>query len=219
MTKETHDKPKKSKNKRYSEQRKQDEGAVELCQELAQITHLLFNLKASFLDLEMKMDKLRNEFLALQSKSQSEGVYDGKCFESVIARTSYIDSASTKEEIWEQIQRIKNGNKLIIFGLHEKNEDEYLVKMLFNDLKINFDNVRAIYRIASPPSKQLPWQKLKRPLVVVFAGKEKKDEALTKAKNIRSHSKWIGVYMRHKLTKLQRLERNKCREFLNQSNA
>ena len=118
----------------------EEEEANKLREEMAQITCLFIQLEASFIDLEVKVEELRKEVSALEkSKNHREIMNDGKC-------QNYV-GPSFKNKISQRLLRVRKN--IVIFGLHEKTNDENLVKTLFADLGINFDNVTAMYRIGS----------------------------------------------------------------------
>ena len=210
MAQKSHIKQKKLQNKLFSEQRRREKEADKLWEEMAQITCLFIQLEASFIDLEIKVEELRNEVSALKkSKNDSKILTDGKYRKSVVSDKT----TPSKDKISEWLLRWSIRRNIVIFRLHEEIDDENLVKTLFSDLGINFDNVTAVYRMDSRPSMRK--QTARRPLIVEFADINVKDEALSKAKNIHNHSKWKGINMKHQLTKLQLQERKRCREFLN----
>ena len=108
-----------------------------------------------------------------------------------------VDLQSTETSYELQLQERKKNN-LILFGLHENEQDDiHHLKTLFSNLGADIDvNNTQIYRTGSSLEKC-------RPLIVKLRNQEEKAEILFKAKSLKNNQNFQGVSITHDLTKRQ----------------
>ena len=103
--------------------------------------------------------------------------------------------------------REQKRNNLIIFGIHEKeNQDKSKIEDLLHDLNVchNPLQVSHLFRVGRSTNQC-------RPVILKLPSAVLKNEILAKARNLKGNDKWKGVVLTHDLTKMQYAE-EKARE-------
>ena len=144
---------------------------------------------------DVQLQQLQTEFQAIKAKVDEIQNY----------AQSSTNLATTAEGtpvqfVPEWVLRERKKNNIIIFGLHEMDDDLAVIKLLAADLELDLDpscDIIHNFRVGTSNNGNV------RPLMVKFVCLEKKNAMLLKAKKLKGMEKWNGVVVTHDMTKLE----------------
>ena len=144
---------------------------------------------------DVQLQQLQTEFLAIKAKV--DGIQNYTQSSTNLATTA---NGTPVQYVPEWVLRERKKNNIIIFGLHEMDDDLAVIKLLAADLELDLDpscDIVHNFRVGTSNNGNM------RPLVVKFACLEKKNAMLLKAKKLKGMEKWNGVVVTHDMTKLE----------------
>ena len=146
-------------------------------------------------DMNTKMKQLHTKFQAIKAKVDEIQNYAQSS--TNLATTA---NGTPVQFVPKWVLRKRKKNNIIIFGLHEMDDDLAVIKLLAADLELDLDpscDIVHNFRVGTSNNGNV------RPLVVKFACLEKKNAMLLKAKKLKGMEKWNGVVVTHDMTKLE----------------
>ena len=144
---------------------------------------------------DVQLQQLQTEFQAIKAKVDEIQNYAQSS--TNLATTA---NGTPVQFVPEWVLRERKKNNIIIFGLHEMDDDLAVIKLLAADLELDLDpscDIVHNFRVGTSNNGNV------RPLVVKFACLEKKNAMLLKAKKLKGMEKWNGVVVTHDMTKLE----------------
>ncbi|MEC7659153.1 MAG: hypothetical protein VYB41_03615 [Bacteroidota bacterium] len=144
---------------------------------------------------DAQLQQLQTEFQAIKAKVDEIQNYAQSS--TNLATTA---NGTPVQFVPEWVLRERKKNNIIIFGLHEMDDDLAVIKLLAADLELDLDpscDIVHNFRVGTSNNGNV------RPLVVKFAFLEKKNAMLLKAKKLKGMEKWNGVVVTHDMTKLE----------------
>ena len=144
---------------------------------------------------DVQLQQLQTEFQAIKAKVDEIQNYAQSS--TNLATTA---NGTPVQFVPEWVLRERKKNNIIIFGLHEMDDDLAVIKLLAADLELDLDpscDIVHNFRVGTSNNGNV------RPLVVKFACSEKKKAMLLKAKKLKGMEKWTGVVVTHDMTKLE----------------
>ena len=144
---------------------------------------------------DVQLQQLQTEFQAIKAKVDEIQNYAQSS--TNLATTA---NGTPVQSVPEWVLREKKKNNIIIFGLHETDDDLAVIKLLAADLELDLDpscDIVHNFRVGTSNNGNV------RPLVVKFACLEEKNAMLLKAKKLKRMEKWNGVVVTHDMTKLE----------------
>ena len=144
---------------------------------------------------DVQLQQLQTEFQAIKAKVDEIQNYAQSS--TNLATTA---NGTPVQFVPEWVLRERKKNNIIIFGLHEMDDDLAVIKLLAADLELDLDpscDIVHNFRVGTSNNGNV------RPLVVKFACLEKKNAMLLKAKKLKGMEKWNEVVVTHDMTKLE----------------
>ena len=144
---------------------------------------------------DVQLQQLQTEFQAIKAKVDEIQNYAQSS--TNLATTA---NGTPVQFVPEWVLRERKKNNIIIFGLHEMDDDLAVIKLLAADLELDLDpscDIVHNFRVGTSNNGNV------RPLVVKFVCLEKKNAILLKAKKLKGMEKWNGVVVTHDMTKLE----------------
>ena len=144
---------------------------------------------------DVQLQQLQTEFQAIKAKVDEIQNYAQSS--TNLATTA---NGTPVQFVPEWVLRERKKNNIIIFGLHEMDDDLAVIKLLAADLELDLDpscDIVHNFPVGTSNNGNV------RPLVVKFACLEKKDAMLLNAKKLKGKEKWNGVVVTHDMTKLE----------------
>ena len=144
---------------------------------------------------DVQLQQLQTEFQAIKAKVDEIQNYAQSS--TNLATTA---NGTPVQFVPEWVLRERKKNNIIIFGLHEMDDDLAVIKLLAADLELDLDpscDIVHNFRVGTSNNGNV------RPLVVKFACLEKKNAMLLNAKKLKGKEKWNGVVVTHDMTKLE----------------
>ena len=144
---------------------------------------------------DVQLQQLQTEFQAI--KAQVDEIQNYAQSSTNLATTA---NGTPVQFVPEWVLRERKKSNIIIFGLHEMDDDFAVIKLLAADLELDLDpscDIVHNFRVGTSNNGNV------RPLVVKFACLEKKNAMLLKAKKLKGMEKWNGVVVTHDMTKLE----------------
>ena len=144
---------------------------------------------------DVQLQQLQTKFQAIKAKVDE--IQNSAQSSTNLATTA---NGTPVQFVPEWVLRERKKNNIIIFGLHEMDDDLAVIKLLAADLELDLDpscDIVHNFRVGTSNNGNM------RPLVVKFACLEKKNAMLLKAKKLKGMEKWNGVVVTHDMTKLE----------------
>ena len=144
---------------------------------------------------DVQLQQLQTEFQAIKAKVDE--IQTSAQSSTNLATTA---NGTPVQFVPEWVLRKRKKNNIIIFGLHEMDDDLAVIKLLAADLELDLDpscDIVHNFRVGTSNNGNV------RPLVVKFACLEKKNAMLLNAKKLKGKEKWNGVVVTHDMTKLE----------------
>ena len=144
---------------------------------------------------DVQLQQLQTEFQAIKAKVDEIQNYAQSS--TNLATTA---NGTPVQFVPEWVLRERKENNIIIFGLHEMDDDLAVIKLLAADLELDLDpscDIVHNFHVGTSNNGNV------RPLVVKFACLEEKNAMLLKAKKLKGMKKWNGVVVTHDMTKLE----------------
>ena len=144
---------------------------------------------------DVQLQQLQTEFQAIKAKVDEIQNYAQSS--TNLATTA---NGTPVQFVPEWVLRERKKNNIIIFGLHEMDDDLAVIKLLAADLELDLDpscDIVHNFHVGTSNNGNV------RPLVVKFACLEKKNAMLLNAKKLKGKEKWNGVVVTHDMTKLE----------------
>ena len=169
--------------------------------------------KTDCMELKNETDKIRKELDGIHKKleeDEQESLRQKELLEDLkkkLDHKSQVENEQVVEafpsnrsksvqNVPEWILRERKKNNIIIFGLGEADDDQELIKSLFDDLEISTDP-HCNFRVGSQGSGKA------RPMVVKLGHASIKHQILRNARKLKGMAQWTGVIITHDLTKLE----------------
>ena len=144
---------------------------------------------------DVQLQQLQTEFQAIKAKVDE--IQTSAQSSTNLATTA---NGTPVQFVPEWVLRERKKNNIIIFGLHEMDDDLAVIKLLAADLELDLDpscDIVHNFHVGTSNNGNV------RPLVVKFACLEKKNAMLLNAKKLKGKEKWNGVVVTHDMTKLE----------------
>ena len=166
--------------------------------------------------LQAEVEELKTDVEALRKSNSQLSTYATKVKASSVASTT--DTHKIVNAVVADLNKRKvRENNVVIFGVPVSENDNVnsvkdTVKEVLSTVGIESKKIGEVYRLKSKSSSKPP------PIVVQLPSRDDRNEALKRSKQLRSESRFDGVYINPDLTWAERIEARELRQERNRMN-